>query len=408
MELYDIVVIGAGPAGSVASAYLNNQGKKVLVLEKETMPRFVIGESLLPRCLNDLDESGLLEAVEAANFQVKTGATFNKGASQLAFDFSNQYYDGHKYAWQVKRADFDKILIDEAENQGVEVRYNCTVTDIKTSASTQVISYTDKEGLNVNVEAKFIIDASGYGRVIPNLFDLNAPSQLPARGSVFTHVIDKNRTTTEAENIFVHAFNNNESWIWAIPFSDGTTSIGVVGANDFVKELAENNGEKFLEFMGSFKDLKGRFKDVETLFDTRSIYGYSIGIKKMYGEGFVLCGNTIEFLDPIFSSGVTLATASGLIAAKSALKQINGEPMDWQKDYEDLIMEGVEVFRSYVNGWYDGTLQSIIFAPEINTDFQKQICSVLAGYVWDTTNPFIKKHKTILKTLSTIIEINSK
>ena len=404
---YDVVIIGAGPSGSVAAAYLNKKGFKTLVLEKLTMPRFVIGESLLPRCLDDLEEAGLLDVVEQQNFQIKTGATFHSGDNKLAFDFSDRWLDGpHKYAWQVKRAEFDKVLINEAEKQGVEVRYECTVTNVETSEEVQKVTYVDKASETHIIPTKFIIDASGYGRVIPNLFDLSLPSDLVNRGSIFTHVKDINRTIEAGENIFVHAFKNNSAWLWAIPFNDGETSIGVVGENDFIEELSQDNGAPFMKFMSEFKDLKGRFTGVTPTFDPQKILGYSVGIKQMHGTGYVLAGNTTEFLDPIFSSGVTLATATGLIAAKLTEKQLSGNTVNWQKEYDDVVMHGVEVFRSYVNGWYDGTLQSIIFAPKINPEFKLQICSVLAGYVWDDTNAFIKKHKTILKTLSKVINMN--
>lgn len=402
MKLIDVIIIGAGPAGSVASAYLNKEGYNVVVLEKETMPRFVIGESLLPKCMSDLEESGLIKAVQSQDFQIKTGATFFRGESSLAFEFSEQYTEGWDHALQVKRAKFDKVLIDEAENQGVDVRYECEVKDVETSADIQRVKYLNKEGKLVELESRFLIDASGYGRVLPNLFDLNMPSSLEARGSVFAHVVDSNRTSTAAENIFVHSFNDNKSWIWAIPFLDGTASVGIVGENAFIEEQAKNSGKKFIEFIGSFEDLEGRFKDVELLFEPKQILGYSVGVKKMYGDGYVLCGNSTEFLDPIFSSGVTLATSSGLMAAKLTANQLSGVTVNWDEEYEQKMVHAVEVFRSYIDGWYNGTFQSILFAPKINQDFKNQICSVLAGYVWDKTNPFIKKHKTILATLSQV------
>lgn len=408
MIKYEVVIIGAGPSGSVAAAYLNKKGIKILVLEKLTMPRFVIGESLLPRCLDDLEESGLLDVVKKEKFQIKTGATFHRGEDKLAFDFGDSWYKGgHSFAWQVKRADFDKVLIDEAERQGVEVRYECEVTNVETSEEIQTVTYKNKQGESHKISTKFIIDASGYGRVLPKLFNLNLPSDLVARGSIFTHVKDINRTTEAAENIFVHAFNNNTAWLWAIPFNNGETSIGVVGENAFIEELSKNNGEPFMKFMSTFKDLKGRFMDATPIFEPRTILGYSVGIKQMHDTGYVLTGNTTEFLDPIFSSGVTLATATGLIAAKLTEKQLLGQIVNWQKEYDEVVMHGVEVFRSYVKGWYDGSMQSIIFAPKIKPEFKQQICSVLAGYVWDDTNPFIKKHKTLLKTLSKVITLNN-
>ena len=405
MKQIDVIIIGAGPAGSVSSAYLNKQGYNVVVLEKETMPRFVIGESLLPKCMADLEESGLLKAVEAQNFQIKTGATFFRGNDNLAFEFSEQYTKGWKYALQVQRSTFDKVLIDESERQGVDVRYKCEVTEVDTSADVQHVKYWNEDGQLVQLESRFIVDASGYGRVLPNLFNLNKPSSLEARGSVFAHVIDSNRTSTAAENIFVHSFNDNKSWIWAIPFMDGTASVGIVGENSFIEEQAKNNGKNFIDFIGSFKDLEGRFKDVELVFEPKHILGYSVGVKQMYGEGYVLCGNSTEFLDPIFSSGVTLATSSGLMAAKLIDKQLSGESVDWNTEYEQKMIEAVEVFRSYIDGWYNGDFQSILFAPRINQDFKNQICSILAGYVWDKTNPFIKKHTTILSTLGKVANL---
>ena len=136
--------------------------------------------------------------------------------------------------------------------------------------------------------------------------------------------------------------------------------------------------------------------------------GYSIGVKQVYGNGFVLCGNSTEFLDPIFSSGVTLATFSGLQAAKLTHQQLQGKPVDWEKEYAEVLTHGVEVFRSYVNAWYNGDLQTIFFNNDINPDIKKQICSVLAGYVWDYTNPFVKKHKTIISSLVKVIKIKER
>ncbi len=408
MEFFDVVIIGAGPAGSVASAYLQKQHKSVLVLEKEVFPRFVIGESLLPNCMNHLEEVNLLDAVKEAEFQIKSGAIFYKGEDKCAFEFSDKFTDGWDWTWQVKRADFDKILIDQVIDRGVDVRFNSEVTSVSCSTNKQLITYKSLDGKLNNIESKFVIDASGYGRVLPRMFNLNVPSKLVPRGAVFTHVNDKNRTSKEGNNIFVHAFNNNRAWFWAIPFSDGTTSVGVVGENSFINELSQNDSEKFKNFISSFKALNNRFKDVDLLFDPQNIIGYSISVKKMFGDGYVLCGNSTEFLDPIFSSGVTLATASGLQAAKLVSKQLKGEVVNWKDDYEEVIKEGVEVFRSYVNAWYNGDLHTIIFADTIKPEFKQQICSVLAGYVWDANNPFSKKHKTILKTLAKVIKLNQK
>lgn len=405
METYDVLIIGAGPSGSVAAAYLKKNNFNVLVLEKEIFPRFVIGESLLPHCMDQLDEVDLLDAVKLGGFQKKTGATFYRDNTKCEFSFSEQYTSGWKWTWQVKRANFDEILVNEIQKKGVDVRFQSTVKKVSCNSDIQEIEYENEEGDLISVKSKFIIDASGYGRVLPNIFDLNLPSDLVARGSIFTHVIDENRTDKASNNIFIHSFNNNKAWLWAIPFSDGHTSVGIVSDDESINEFSLNKSEKFKAFIQSFDGLKGRFEKSKLLFEPKTILGYSISVKQLFGEGYVLCGNSTEFLDPVFSSGVTLATYSGLKAAKLVHQQILGDKVDWQKDYEDVMLKGVDVFRSYVNAWYNGDLQTIFFAESIEPQFKKQICSVLAGYVWDETNPFIKKHKTILPTLAKVIKI---
>lgn len=404
-EKVDVLVIGAGPSGAVASAYLNKQGYKVLVLEKEQFPRFVIGESLLPQCMAHLDEVGFLNNVKKHGFQLKTGAAFYKGDERVEFFFDDQFTKGWTWTWQVKRADFDNILIKTAQEQGVPVHFKAEVKDVKCSKDKQEITYLNDKGEEIYVEAKFIIDASGYGRVLPRFFNLDEPLNTPVRGAVFCHIKDTKRTAKAGENIFIHSFNYNKAWIWAIPFSDKTTSVGIVGDKALIEEFAENGGKKFLHHIRTFKDLKSRFAGEELIFEPRKILGYAARSKQLYGEGFVLCGNSTEFLDPIFSSGVTLATGSGLMAAKLTEKYLKGEKVNWRSEYENILRKGIDVFRSFVEGWYNGDVQTIFFAKEIEENFKRQICSVLAGYVWDEANPIVKKHKTVIKALADVIKI---
>jgi flavin-dependent dehydrogenase len=141
------------------------------------------------------------------------------------------------------------------------------------------------------------------------------------------------------------------------------------------------------------------------IFEPRTIEGYAISTKQLYGDGFALCGNATEFLDPIFSSGVTFAMESGNKAGKLAGKFLRGEKVDWQTEYTDYMMQGVNTFRSYVAAWYNGDLHDIFFSENPDPVIKKQICSVLAGYVWDLNNPFVKKHDRVLKSLAQVIRI---
>jgi len=402
---YDVIIIGAGPAGTLAAAKLIKEGKTVLILEKIQFPRFVIGESLLPQCMNYLDDLDLLPCIEKHNFQIKTGVCFYHEDEVCDFLFEKQYSDGWHYTWQVQRAKFDYALATEVEKRGAVLHYMAEVTDLKTSATQQTVTYSHPElGMQTAI-CKFVLDASGYGRVLPRMFDLEEPVSTPPRGAIFVHLEDKNRSEKAGENIFVHSFNENTAWIWSIPFSDGTTSVGIVGNSDFIKECESNEGALFHKLIGEFPGLDGRYKNVPRLFEPKVILNYAVAVKQLYGEGYALCGNSTEFLDPIFSSGVTFAVCSGYKSAELVVKQLNGEKVDWEMDYSVPIKKGIDVFRSYVNAWYAGDLATIFFATERKTQFMEQICSVLAGYVWDETNPFVKKHKTLLKTLAKVIRI---
>ena len=150
------------------------------------------------------------------------------------------------------------------------------------------------------------------------------------------------------------------------------------------------------------------FKDAEFVFEPRTLQAWSVSTDKFWGNGFVLTGNVTEFLDPVFSSGVTLAVTSSHLAANQVVRQLAGENVDWQKEYTDVMMQGVDTFRSYVVAWYDGTLQKIFFAEERNQEVIRQICSVLAGYVWDLENPYVKNHATYLKRMVRLINVGKK
>lgn len=402
---FDVIIIGAGPAGSIAAARLMQDDLSVLVLEKMEFPRFVIGESLLPQSMDYLKKTGLLKCIEDQNFQLKTGVAFYHNDKICDFFFKDRYSEGYDYAYQVKRADFDHALIKETEKKGAKVLFNATVSNVEIGKDKHTVTYSIQEGNLVKVSCRFVIDASGYGRVLPRMFDMEKPVDSKPRGAIFSHVKDEKRSAKASDNIFVYDFNNNSAWIWCIPFSDGTCSVGVVGDVELIQEFGENDCAKFKAMISDFPGLNDRFKDAVYIFEPRQILNYAVSVDKMYGDGFVLCGNSTEFLDPVFSSGVTLALASGYKAAELVIKQLKGEDVDWENDYEKVIKSGINVFRSYVNAWYSGELHTIFFVEDNNFEFKKQICSVLAGYVWDEMNPFVKKHNTVLSTLAKVIKI---
>ncbi len=405
-EKIDVLVIGAGPSGTVAASIINKAGFKTKIVEKEQFPRFVIGESLLPRCMEALDAADFVDVVKAKGFQVKYGAKFVQGTNKVMdFLFSEQFTKGWSWTWQVKRADFDYALAKEVERMGVPVEYKTTVTNIQFSGSNSVTSVTKEDGTQKQIEAKFIVDASGYGRVIPRLFNLDKPSNLPPRKTLFTHIKDARRENYIQPNRILIIDHAPGVWAWVIPFSDGVSSCGFVGYPEYFDKYIGSPEEQLRAIIKAEPNTAKRFEDCEFMFEPRTIQGWSSTTNKFYGDGFVLTGNVTEFLDPIFSSGVTLATVSSHRAAELAVRQLKGETIDWEEEYMKPTMVGVDTFRTFVMAWYDGTLQKIFFNDVQNIEVQRQICSVLAGYVWDTENPYVKNHESALKRLARLVEI---
>ncbi len=404
-EEADVLVIGAGPSGTVAASIINKAGYKVRVVEKLKFPRFVIGESLLPKCMDALNEAGFLEAVKARGFQEKFGAKFVKNGKICDYFFADQYTPGWNWTWQVPRAEFDKILADEVEKMGIPLTYETTVTGITFDGADSVTTVENADGTTSTISAKFIVDGSGYGRVIPRLFNLDKPSNLVPRKALFVHTKDVKRSMDDEPNRITIVTHQPGVWVWVIPFSDGVTSLGFVGSPDFFRAVEGNDEEQLRTLIASEPYLSERFSDVEMVFPPRVLESWSTTTDKFYGEGFVLTGNVTEFLDPIFSSGVTLATISSQTAAHLVIKKLKGEEVDWEKEYMEPVMQGVNTFRSYVMAWYDGTLDKIFFAQNQQPAIKNMICSVLAGYVWDESNHFVKNHKTALHKLARTIEL---
>jgi flavin-dependent dehydrogenase len=404
-EKVDVLVIGAGPAGTVAASIVNKAGFKVKIVEKQRFPRFVIGESLLPRCMEALTEAGFVEAVTEKGFQEKYGAKFVKNGLICDYLFADQYTEGWNQTWQVPRAEFDKTLADTVEKMGVPIAYETTVTDIVFNGTDSVTTVEDVQGNQSKIAARFIIDGSGYGRVIPRLFKLDRPSNLPPRKALFAHTVDLKRSLVDEPNRITIVVHKPGVWIWVIPFSNGITSLGFVGNPEFFKQYEGSTEEQLRALIAVEPYLSERFKDVEFVFEPRVLESWSSTTDRFYGDGFVLTGNVTEFLDPVFSSGVTLATVSSQLAAHLVIRTLNGESVDWNKEYMEQMMQGVNTFRSYVMAWYEGTLDTIFFSDRQDPQIKKMICSVLAGYVWDLSNPYVKNHGTALHKLARTIEL---
>lgn len=404
----DVLIIGAGPSGCVAAAYLNAHNISVKIIEKSKFPRFVIGESLLPRCMDHFEEVGFLPVLKQQGYQIKRGARFIRGNTICEFDFSDKFSEGFDWTWQLPRADFDNVLTQELIKRGVDISFEHDVMDVHfMEDGSSITSIKDKEDETYKINAKFIIDSSGYGRVLPRLLKLDKPSSIPEHSSIFSHVKDSCRPDGKEGTLITFDVIDKDTWFWIIPFSNGHTSLGFVGKTDYINSFEGTATERLKKMIESSEYYMERFKNVEFLFEPKIIQNFSKSVTQLYGKGYVLTGNSAEFLDPVFSSGVTFATESGLKAAKLITKELKNDVVDWEQEYSNYILQGVNVFSTYVKEWYTGNLQTIFFDGNVNPDIKRQICSVLAGYVWDQKNPFVKNHDRLVKTVARIIKMDS-
>jgi flavin-dependent dehydrogenase len=386
----DVLVIGAGPAGALVSALLARRGHRVTVLERQRFPRFSIGESLLAHTLQIITDAGFLEPVLLGAFQFKNGAVFDRDGRTSIFNFADKSSSGPGHTFQVQRAEFDDILAKEAVRSGVEIRFGVEITAVDFSGDSPEVTSRAEDGAVEIHRPRFVFDASGFGRTLPKLLDLHRPSAFPPRAAVFSHVRDNTLAGAfdrQKIRVGIHP-DQHDVWSWLIPFSNGTASVGVVSSIEQHQARKGTLDERFWQAIREEPRLAALLSKAELVRPAGELLGYAATVKSLHGKHFALLGNAAEFLDPIFSSGVTIAMKSAVLGADVLDRQLRGESVDWTREFDDELNYGVDTFRNFVAGWYDGSLQDVMFFPRQQEKVRRMICSILGGYAWDRSNPY--------------------
>lgn len=363
-EFFDVIVIGGGPAGSTVSSLIAMQGHRVLLLEREEFPRHQIGESLLPATVHGIcGLLGLGAQLEAAGFPRKRGGTFLWGKNPVpwTFSFSKNTDAPGGYAYQVERAKFDKILLDCARQKGVDVRErHCAQKILLESGRAVGVHFTDDRKVDCTAHARFVVDAGGFRSQQHNrCVGERVYSKFFQNVALYAYFENGKRLPPPNEgNIFCAAFP--QGWFWYIPLSSTLTSVGAVVAREAAHLIKNDAGTAFAQFVEACPQiadyLSGATRVREGMYgEYRVKRDYSYCNTKFSAPGLVLVGDSACFVDPVFSSGVHLATYAGLLAARSINTALRGT-IDEEAcfiEYERRYRREFGKFYQFLIAFYD-------------------------------------------------------
>ncbi|MGK0302492.1 MAG: flavin-dependent dehydrogenase [Planctomycetota bacterium] len=380
---HDVVVVGAGPAGSVAASYLAKHGHSVLVIESERFPRFHVGESLLPLGNYVFDEIGCADKIAARGFQPKHGGQLRSGCGtyHVVFDFKTNRIEPSTTV-QVHRAEFDKLLLDHAESLGAEVVVARARSYEIDEAGVSVAFASGGEPART-VRSRVIIDASGRGGFVAKGEGVRIPDTELQKAAVFAHFRSVPRDEgIRADDTRIVSLPNS-GWSWWIPLSEDLTSVGVVlDIDEYRKKDKGDLDAIFTEAVQSTSLPAELLRDAERVTEFRVESGFSYGTQSYVGDRWFLAGDAGSFLDPVWSSGVQLALQSGLESAQAAIVgYLQPAPRrEWAaKHYERKLRRRYEFVRRFVIAFYDPAARDLFFEPRPYFGLRRAITRVLAG-----------------------------
>ena len=381
----DIVVLGAGPAGSAISTVLADKGWHVEVIEKSTHPRFHIGESLLPHTLPFLERLGVLHEVEKIGLK-KHGAELisHQHAEAQTLYFSQAMDKSYPYAFQVRRAEFDAILMHNAMTHGAHVHQNVTATHANFKHNEYVsIAAMDQQQQEMTWRARFVVDATGRQTFLANQLQLKRKSRKHCSAAVFSHFegVERHGGVDEG-NITICWFEHG--WFWLIPFKDGITSVGAVCTPAYLKTRTGNPDDFLLNTIRQSSSMAQRLRNAKMVMSTVATGNYSYSSTQMIGDRFILLGDAFAFVDPVFSSGVHLALNSAIRGAEvvdSVLKK-SPEAKKIQRDFEQTVHYGLSTYSWFIHRFTQPAFRNLFMAPRGIFRIKEAILSVLAGDIF--------------------------
>ncbi|MGI9047417.1 MAG: NAD(P)/FAD-dependent oxidoreductase [Burkholderiales bacterium] len=381
----DVLIIGGGPAGSTSAALLAEKGWRVVVLDKDVHPRFHIGESLLPMNLPLFERLGVADQVRAIGMP-KFGAEFvsqTHGDRAITYYFNDALDKNHPSAYQVRRSQFDHILLNNSAAKGAEVHQGTRVDDIAFDAEGAVVRARAAQGDALRWRTKFVLDASGRETFLASRMNLKRRNKRHNSAAVYAHFEGtERRPDADAGNISIFWFAHG--WFWLIPLYDGVTSVGAVCWPYYLKSRKTDVETFFRDTIALCPGVAERLQNASLVSQVTATGNYSYQATRMSGERFLLVGDAFAFIDPVFSTGVYLAMQSAFYAADvvdDCLKNPAIAPVR-MREYEEGVRAALKTFSWFIYRVTTPAIRDMFMDPINLFRVREAVLSLLAGDVF--------------------------
>jgi len=379
---FDFAVAGGGPAGCSAAIRLALKGHSVVLFERDTFPRFHIGESLLSTANDAFAALGIAERMEAARFPEKWGARLitHDGASGRGVNFADVTEVRRPQTYQVPRAEFDRILMERAREVGVDVREGHKVTACELMPDAAVLEVVNGAAARVRVRA--IVDATGRQGLIARKLGLRTDEPLLANIAIFSHYGNVPRLPDGCPNDIRIVARNDSGWFWLIPISAELMSVGVVLPQRLYLQLPQGTPEEQLErAIADTPAVAELMRDARREWPVRVEKDFSYSAREYAGDRWILAGDAGSFLDPVFSTGVSIAMESGIEAAAELDRALAKNDFSARSfaAFSRRQRKRFQTFRRFVIGFYTPQFRDLFFRPDPPRLLFQAIVTVLAG-----------------------------
>jgi flavin-dependent dehydrogenase len=382
---FDFAVAGGGPAGSSAAISLAQRGHSVVLFERETFPRFHIGESLLSTANDAFAALGVTKQIEGASFPEKWGARLftHDGQSGRYVDFTCVREVTRPQTYQVCREEFDRILLERAREVGVEVREACNVITCEFAQDAAILDVASRaDGATNRVRVRALVDATGRGGLLARKFNLRTEEPRLANVAIYSHYTNVPRLKALRPDDIRLIARNDAGWFWLIPISKELTSVGVVLPKALYHRLANGSPEETLNNTISDTPIVAELmRKARREWPVRVEKDFSYSASAYAGNRWILAGDAGSFLDPVFSTGVSIAMESGIEAAAELHRALGKNDFSASSfsAFSRRQRKRFETFRRFVVGFYTPQFRDVFFSPEPPTLIFRSVATMLAG-----------------------------